>query len=105
MDADGNVDIEGIACAEGGAGWWRNPGRPEGEWRYNEIDASLKGPKDIFCSGEIVLVASLFSDVFVFGYHEARIPSGFTSCWIQEDSTLVLAHKLGFLVFLRKVNE
>ena len=30
MDDDGLVDVVGIACAEGGAGWWENPGDPEG---------------------------------------------------------------------------
>ncbi len=99
MDSDGNIDIAGIACAAGGAGWWRNPGRLDAEWHYQEIDGSLEGPKGIFCKGEIVLIASLLSDVYVSPAQEIQIPSGFTCCWVLDDSTFILGHKLGFLVY------
>lgn len=100
MDLDGDIDVAGIACAEGGAGWWRNPGVPYAKWHYQEIDSSIEGPKDIFCMGDIVAVASINSGSYLSCDQEIQIPSGFTSCWMLEDSTLVLGHKLGFLVFL-----
>ena len=99
MDSDGYIDIAGIACAEGGVGWWRNPGTLEAEWFYQEMDSSLEGPKGIFCKGEIVLVTSLFSDVYISPDQGSLMPSGFTCCWILDDWTFVLGHRLGFLVF------
>ena len=64
MDADGYADLAGIACAEGGTGWWRHPGRPGGEWLYNEIDGSLEGPKDLFAEMKSSLLP-LFSVMFL----------------------------------------
>lgn len=98
MDGDGFMDVAGIACAEGGAGWWRNPGNPAGRWVYHEIDGSLKGPKGISCSGDSLVIASLFSDV-IFSFDSSfHLPGGFTCCHISHEGDVVLGHRLGFLV-------
>lgn len=98
MDGDSLMDVAGIACAEGGAGWWRNPGGTDGNWEFNPIDESLSGPKDIWCSGDSIVIASLFSDVFVSFLRGTRLPEGFLCCCISDEGDLVLGHRLGFLV-------
>lgn len=98
MDGDSLMDVAGIACAEGGAGWWRNPGGTEGNWEFHPIDESLSGPKDIWCSGDSIVIASLFSDVFVSFLRGTRLPEGFLCCCISDEGGLVLGHRLGFLV-------
>lgn len=98
MDGDGLTDVAGIACAEGGAGWWRNPGNTSDIWAYHEIDGSLEGPKGISCSGDSLVIASLSSEtVFTFN-SSLYLPGGFTCCYISGCGDVVLGHKLGFLV-------
>jgi len=87
-----------IACAEGGAGWWGNPGGTYDRWEFHPIDESLSGPKDIWCRGDSIVIASLFSDVFVSFLPGAPLPAGFICCCISDEGDLVLGHRLGFLV-------
>lgn len=98
MDDDGLVDVAGIACAEGGAGWWKNPGDPDRQWIYHEIDGSLKGPKGICCRGDSMVIASLFSSTFFSFDPELHLPEGFTCCFITEDGDVLLGHRFGFLI-------
>ncbi len=98
MDGDSLMDVAGIACAEGGAGWWRNPGGTDGNWEFHPIDESLSGPKDIWCSGDSIVITSLFSDVFVSFLPDTPLPEGFLCCCISDEGDLVLGHRLGFLL-------
>ncbi len=98
MDGDSLMDVAGIACAEGGAGWWGNPGGTYDRWEFHPIDESLSGPKDIWCRGDSIVIASLFSDVFVSILPGAPLPAGFICCCISDEGDLVLGHRLGFLV-------
>ncbi|MCD4707505.1 MAG: hypothetical protein K8S62_07180 [Candidatus Sabulitectum sp.] len=98
MNGDGFIDVAGIACAEGGAGWWENPGYPGRGWSFHDIDVSLEGPKDIFCRGDSMVIASLFSGV-VFSFDSAiQLVEGFTCCFISDNGDVILGHRLGFLV-------
>ena len=98
MDGDSLIDVAGIACAEGGAGWWRNPGAADGKWEFHQIDESLSGPKDIWCRGDSIVIASLFSDVFVSFLPDAPLPEGFLCCFISGEGDIVLGHRFGFLL-------
>ena len=98
MDDDSLMDVAGIACAEGGAGWWRNPGSIDGEWEFHVIDSSLEGPKDIWCRGDSIVIASLFSDAFVSFNPGIQFPEGFTCCYISDEGDIILGHRLGFLI-------
>ncbi len=98
MDNDGLIDVAGIACAEGGAVWWKNPGNPDEQWFSYEIDVSLEGPKDIFCRGDSMVIASLFSGA-VFSFDpDIQLPEGFICCFISDNGDIILGHRLGFLV-------
>ncbi len=105
MDADGYVDVAGIACANGGAGWWRNPGTPEGEWEYMELDDELQGPKDISASGDSLAVVSLFSPVFSTFSDYSMLPAGFTCCLLQHGGALILGHSMGFIAVREGFSE
>lgn len=97
IDGDGLDDVVGIACATGGAGWWRNPGSAGSEWSYTVIDSLLQGPKNIWCTGDSVMVASLYSPVF-FNYDtELKLPSGFISVFHTGDNLLLVGHYLRIL--------
>jgi len=100
MDNDGLVDVAGIACADGGAGWWRNPGILGGEWAYQEIDGSLEGPKDICISGGNMAIVSLFSSPLFNFPMRTEHPGGFISCCFVDGETLILGHRAGFLAVL-----
>lgn len=100
MDGDSLMDVAGIACAEGGAGWWHNPGGTDCRWEFHPIDESLSGPKDIWCQGDSIVIASLFSDVFISFLLDTPLPEGFLSCCISNEGDLVLGHRLGFLVHI-----
>ena len=100
MNHDDNMDVVGIACASGGVGWWQNPGVLNGNWVYHEIDSTIEGPKDLFCKGDSIVVASMFSEVLTSWDSTLISPSGFTCCTISESGHLVLGHKLGFVIFL-----
>jgi hypothetical protein len=102
MDDDSLMDVAGIACAEGGAGWWRNPGCIDGEWEFHEIDSYLKGPKDIWCRGDSIVIASLFSDTFVSFIPGVQFPEGFSCCYISDEGDIILGHRLGYLIHIRE---
>ena len=103
MDGDSLMDVAGIACAEGGAGWWRNPGCTDGEWECNVIDSYLSGPKDIWCRGDSIVIASLFSDAFVSFIPGIQFPEGFSCCCISDEGDIILGHRFGFLIHIRAV--
>lgn len=98
MDGDGLMDVAGIACAEGGAGWWRNPGDLTERWIYTELEGFLEGPKGISCIGDSLIIVSLFSDVFFSSNDNIHLPPGFTCCYISSDGYVFLGHKFGFLL-------
>ena len=98
MDEDSLMDVAGIACAEGGAGWWKNPGSIDGEWEFHVIDSSLEGPKDIWCRGDSIVIASLFSDAFVSFIPGIQFPEGLLCCYISDEGDIILGHRLGFLI-------
>lgn len=96
IDSDGNVDVAGIACAHGGAGWWRNSGTLEGKWEYTELDGSLQGPKAISASNDSLVIASLFSPVFTTWRDNLALPAGFTCCVLETGGFILLGHSSGF---------
>jgi hypothetical protein len=98
MDGDGFMDAVGVACAEGGAGWWRNPGNLREPWLFTTIDRTLQGPKDISVKGDSLLIASLFSPLFTSFIREQPFPSGFTCCCISETGRIAAGHLNGFLI-------
>lgn len=102
MDDDSLMDVAGIACAEGGAGWWRNPGCIDGEWEFNVIDSSLEGPKDIWCRGDSIVIASLFSDAFVSFIPGIQFPEGLSCCCISDEGDIIFGHRFGFLIHIRE---
>lgn len=99
MDGDGFVDVAGIACADGGAGWWRNPGEPASIWEYTPMYPFLEGPKDISIAGGSMVIASLFSPLILAGHGDGLLPRGFTSCCILDNGQVLAGHRNGFLVF------
>jgi len=98
MDFDGFMDVAGVACAEGGAGWWRNPGSLQEPWQFIPIDTTLQGPKDLSVKGDSMMIASLFSPLFTSFTGERSFPSGFTSCCISETGRIAAGSMNGFLV-------
>lgn len=98
MDGDGFVDVAGIACADGGAGWWRNPGELSSAWVYTPIDPLLNGPKDICIARGSMVIASLFSPLILAGHGDGLLPRGFTSCSISDRGQILAGHRGGFLV-------
>lgn len=98
MDGDGFVDVAGVACAEGGAGWWKNPGNCRGSWEFIPVDETLQGPKDISAAGDSLVIASLFSPLFVSYCDGKSFPEGFTCCCTSASGTFAAGHRLGFLL-------
>ncbi len=90
-------DPLGVACAEGGAGIWENPG-DEGEWVYTGLWGELQGPKDVFSSGDSLIIASLFSPL-VSTYLPGTFPGGFQCCAFFSGGS-VAGHASGFLVWI-----
>ncbi|MCK5116957.1 MAG: hypothetical protein KAR44_10180 [Candidatus Aegiribacteria sp.] len=105
MDGDSAVDVAGIACADGGGGWWRNPGDIDALWEFHVLDSSLSGPKDICCRGDSIVIASMFSDVFISFMPGIRLPEGFLCSYIAGEGDVILGHRLGFLIRVRSLNE
>ncbi|MFO7625787.1 MAG: VCBS repeat-containing protein [Candidatus Fermentibacteraceae bacterium] len=99
MDADGDPDAVGIACAEGGVCWWENPGPSGSEWSRHDLDPGVSGPKSIAVSGERILVSALFSPSMLYGPGEiSYLPRGCTACAFGAEGTFVLAHRAGFIM-------
>ena len=90
-------DALGVACAEGGAGVWVNPG-DGGDWEYTGLWDDLQGPKDIFASGDSVIIASLFSPLEI-SYLPGAYPGGFQCCAFSGSATAA-GHSSGFLVWI-----
>lgn len=99
MDEDGDPDAAGIACAEGGACWWENPGHSGSNWPRHDIDPAISGPKAIAVFGGNILLASLFSPSMLYGPGTARsLPRGCTACAFDACGDFVLAHRAGFVM-------
>jgi hypothetical protein len=99
IDADGDPDAVGIACAEGGVCWWENPGATGAEWFRHDLDPGVSGPKAIAVSGEGMLVAALFSPSVLYengGKH--FLPRGCTACAFGAGRVFVLGHRAGFIM-------
>lgn len=96
-NGDDLPDPLGVACAEGGAGVWENPG-DEGDWEYTGLWGHLQGPKDIFASGDSVIIASLFSPLEI-SYLPGAFPGGFQCCAFSGSAT-VAGHSAGILVWI-----
>ncbi len=62
------------------------------------IDKYLKGPKDIWCRGDSIVIASLFSDAFVSFIPGIQFPEGLLCCYISDEGDIILGHRLGFLI-------
>ncbi len=100
MDGDSFMDVAGIACADGGGGWWRNPGGIDALWEFHVIDSSLTGPKDIWCRGDSIVIVSMFSDAYVSFIPGIGLPEGFLCSYITSEGDVILGHSLGFLIYL-----
>ncbi len=105
MDDDSFIDVAGIACASGGAGWWRNPGCVDAQWEFHLIDGYLSGPKDIYCRGDSIVIASLFSGAVISFSPDIQLPEGFICSYISEEGDIILGHRFGFLLHVHSMRE
>ncbi len=102
MDDDGYPDAIGIACAQGGACLFLNPGSSGEAWERIVLDRAVPGPKAVSVSRGRVLVAAMLGASMLYtpgGSHS--LPAGCPSCAWCGDEVYALGHRAGFFMEFR----